>query len=223
MSSALRLLLLPLLLLVVVLGRTAAEPSFIEPPGTPPSAELTSLLRWSSAVGVSLNQHLALRRHPSTDVGHALFAVGPIEAGEVLVEVPMASAVHRKSLESTFSADTRSPIASFVLRRSRAHLQQRVGPYGEVFGLAWWLLAADRAAVGDDVIVPPTWSQYVQSLPEEFATALSYEDAELRALEGSSAEPLARAMRDAFDAEYKAAQRGWERCGELGLSEFDSW
>jgi hypothetical protein len=92
-----------------------------------------------------------------------------------------------------------------------------------VFGLAWWLVAADHAAVDDDVSVLPTWAQYVRSLPEDFATALSYEDAELQALVGSSAEPLARNMRDAFDAEYKAAQRGWERCSELELSEFDSW
>lgn len=218
-TGTLALLLAPLLWLRGVV----ALPSFMEAPGAPPSAEVTSLLKWSETVGIALNKHLALRQHPSEEVGHALFATGPIEAGEVLVEVPLGRAVHRQSLEMTFVADTNSPISRFVLRRSRAHLQQRVGAYGEVFGLAWWLVAADHNAVDDDVNILPTWTQYVRSLPEEFATALSYEDAELQALEGSSAYPLARDMRDAFDAEYRAAQRGWERCSELGLSEFDSW
>eukprot|EP01043_Picozoa_sp_COSAG02_P084415 COSAG02_NODE_22256_length_758_cov_1.078907_1_plen_205_part_10 len=164
-----------------------ALPSFMDAPGAPPSAEVTSLLKWSETVGVALNQHLVVRQHPNEGVGHALFATGPIEAGEVLVEVPIRRAVHRQSLEMTFVADTNSPISRFVLRRSRAHLQQRVGAYGEVFGLAWWLVAADHDAVDDDVNLPPAWAQYVRSLPEEFATALSYEDAELHALEGSSA------------------------------------
>ena len=201
----------------------AAQPSFIEPPGEPPSAELTSLLKWSETVGVALHPHLALRRHPVEGVGHALFATGPIEADQILVEVPMARAVHRKSLERTFSAETNSPISRFVLRRSRAQLHQQAGPHTEVFGLAWWLLAADHNAVEDDINVLPTWAQYVQSLPEDFATALSYENAELQALVGSSAETLARDMRDAFDAEYKAAEQGWRRCRELSLDEFDGW
>ena len=114
-----------------------------------------------------------------------------------------------------------SPITRFVLRRSRAQLRQKVGAYGQVFGLAWWLMAAEHGA--DDVAVPPGWEQYVDALPEEFATALAYEDAELQALAGSAAEPLAHDLRDTFDEEYRVAERAWQRCAELALDEFDAW
>lgn len=208
---------------LVWLAFVSAQPSLIPLPGAPPSPELASLLKWSEATGIVLSPHLALRRHPAEDVGHALFATSPISAGDVLVEVPLARAVHRESLELTFGDDTLSPITRFVLHRSRAHLRQRVGRYAQVFGLAWWLVVAEHPSIEDGTSMLPMWSQYVQSLPEDFATALSYEDAELQALAGSNAEPLARETRDAFDAEYKIAQRRWERCAELALDEFDSW
>jgi hypothetical protein len=214
--------LLPLVLLLLLLApRPAAGGSFIEPPGQPPDHALGALLRWGEASGIVLNPQLALRRHAADGVGHALFATAPIAAGDVLARIPLERAVHRGSLEAAANTAELSPITRFVLRRSRAQLRQKVGAYGQVFGLAWWLMAAEHGA--DDVAVPPGWEQYVDALPEEFATALAYEDAELQALAGSAAEPLAHDLRDTFDEEYRVAERAWQRCAELALDEFDAW
>ena len=199
-----------------------AQPGFglLPPPGEPPLETHAELLRWSEAAGAALNPTLALRC--DSDGTHGVYATGPIAAGDVLARVPLALAAHRASLEPAFAgAAALPPIARFVLRRGRAQLRQRRGAFGEVFGLAWWLTAVEHE--GDGVDVPPLeWGRYIRSLPEEFATALAYEDAELEALAGTHAGILARELRDEFDAEYRAAERGWQRCRELQEAEFDA-
>lgn len=203
--------LLALLLGAELLWGRAAAPAA----AGPASGEAQALLRWLEGEAVFVDQRLELRRHQDPLMGHTFFATAPIEADAVLARVPLAKAVWRGSLEQAWRAvGQEPPISQFLLRRSREQLAAGSG-YSDMFGLSWWLLAADRAVSGEEpaAAAAARWGRYVQSLPADFGGALAFDDPELEALAGTAAAPLARELRETFDAEFREAERGFLASG----------
>ena len=181
----------------------------------PASGEAQALLRWLEGEAVFVDQRLELRRHRDPLMGHTFFATAPIEADAVLARVPLAKAVWHGSLEQAWRAvGQEPPISQFLLRRSREQLAAGTG-YSDMFGLSWWLLAADRAVSGEEpaAAAAARWGRYVQALPADFGGALAFDDPELEALAGTAAAPLARELRETFDAEFREAERGFLASG----------